>query len=162
VERHIREAMERGDFDDLPHGGERLPADDDNAAGEWAMAHRILRNAGAAPPWIESDKEARRLLSELDALLARAPLTSKVSRARERARLARIVTAANRRSPGSTRRRQPRDSIGDRSMRRSNPNAWSGRSTRLDRRVVSRTGRRRPRRIRRCGGRRRPPSWRAT
>lgn len=96
VERQIREAMEAGAFDDLPHRGERLPIEDDGAAGEWAMAHRMLRNAGAAPPWIESDKEARRLLAELAALLERAPRTSPLSRGRERANLARIVDAANR------------------------------------------------------------------
>ena len=34
------------------------------------MAHRMLRNAGAAPPWIEADKAVRRLLDERDKLLA--------------------------------------------------------------------------------------------
>ena len=96
VERQIREAMEAGAFDQLPHQDERLPLEDDSAAGEWAMAHRMLRNAGIAPPWIESDKEARRLLGELEALIGRAPRTSAVSRARLRARLARIVDDANR------------------------------------------------------------------
>ncbi len=96
VERQIREAMEGGAFDELPHQGERLPLEDDRAAGDWAMAHRMLRNAGMAPPWIESDKEARRLLAELSALLERAPRTSPLSRARERANLARIVDEANR------------------------------------------------------------------
>ncbi len=96
VERQIREAMEAGAFDELPHKGERLPLEDDSAAGDWAMAHRMLRNAGMAPPWIESDKEARRLLAELEALIERAPHTSPLSRARERANLARIVDEANR------------------------------------------------------------------
>ena len=61
VERQIREAMDAGAFEDLPFRGQRLPIEDDSAAGEWAMAHRMLKNAGTAPPWIESDKEARRL-----------------------------------------------------------------------------------------------------
>jgi hypothetical protein len=55
VERQIREAMDGGAFEDLPYHGERLPLEDDSAAGEWAMAHRMLRNAGMAPPWIESE-----------------------------------------------------------------------------------------------------------
>ena len=59
-ERQIREAMEGGAFDDLPYQGETLPLEDDSAAGEWAMAHACCANAGMAPPWIESDKEARR------------------------------------------------------------------------------------------------------
>jgi len=96
VERQIRDAMEAGAFEDLPHQGERLPLEDDQAAGEWAMAHRMLRSAGMAPPWIESDKEARRLLGELEALIERAPRTSPLSRGRERANLTRIVDEANR------------------------------------------------------------------
>lgn len=96
VERQIREAMEAGAFEDLPHEGKRLPIEDDSAAGDWAMAHRMLRNAGMAPPWIESDKEVRKLLAELDALIERAPRTSPMSRARERTNHARLVDAANR------------------------------------------------------------------
>lgn len=96
VERQIREAMEAGAFKDLPHEGERLPIEDDAAAGEWAMAHRMLRNAGMAPPWIESDKEARRLLAELETLIERAPRTSPLSRARLRTQVARVVADANR------------------------------------------------------------------
>jgi len=96
VERQIREAMEAGAFQDLPHQGERLPIEDDSAAGEWAMAHRMLKNAGAAPPWIESDKEARRLLAELDAMLARAARVSAVSRDRLRRDHAELVRSVNR------------------------------------------------------------------
>ena len=96
VERQIREAMEAGAFEDLPHQGERLPIEDDTAAGEWAMAHRMLRNAGMAPPWIESDKEARRLLGELETLIERAPRTSPLSRGRLRTQVARVVADANR------------------------------------------------------------------
>ncbi len=96
IERQIREAMEAGAFEDLPYQGERLPLEDDSAAGEWAMAHRMLRNAGVAPPWIESDKEARRLLDQLAGLLARAPSMSPASQRRARIDLARIVEAANR------------------------------------------------------------------
>ena len=96
VERQIREAMERGDFTDLPYQGERLPIEDDSAAGEWAMAYHMLRSAGAAPPWIESDKEARRQLALLEALIERAPRIASLSQRRARADLAAIVAAANR------------------------------------------------------------------
>jgi hypothetical protein len=88
--------MEAGAFEDLPHHGERLPIEDDTAAGEWAMAHRMLRNADMAPPWIESDKEARRLLAELETLIERAPRTSPMSRERLRTQVARVVADANR------------------------------------------------------------------
>jgi hypothetical protein len=96
VERQIREAMEQGAFDELPYQGERLPIEDDSAAGEWAMAHWMLRNAGAAPPWIESDKEARRLLAEIETRLERAPRVSSLSRDRVRRDFAALVRDANR------------------------------------------------------------------
>ena len=96
IERQIREAMEEGAFDDLPYQGERLPIEDDSAAGEWAMAHRMLRNAGAAPPWIESDKEVRRLLAERDALIARPRRSSTAGRERARTELATLVESTNR------------------------------------------------------------------
>jgi hypothetical protein len=116
VERQIREAMAAGSFDELPHVGERLPLEDDSAAGDWAMAHRMLRNAGMAPPWIESDKEARRQLAAIEALLERAPRTSPLSRERERGNLARLVADANRaiervnaEAPTSAQHRRPVD-----------------------------------------------------
>jgi hypothetical protein len=96
IERQIREAMDDGRFDDLPYQGERLPIDDDALGGEWAMAHRMLKNAGVAPPWIEADKQARALLDERDRLLERAPRLSPLGRRRGRDELGRIVEAANR------------------------------------------------------------------
>src|SRR3954467_14379793 len=95
VEKQIRDAMSQGAFDDLPFRGQRLPLEDDSAAGEWAMAYRILRDAGGAPPWIESDKEARRLMSEIEALIERAPRMSPLSRGRARADLRPTLFSAN-------------------------------------------------------------------
>jgi DnaJ homolog subfamily C member 28 len=96
IERKIREAMEEGVFDDLPHQGARLPLVDDSAAGDWALAYRMLRNAGAAPPWIESDKAVRALLDERDRLLEQAARRGAHGQARAQAELTRIVDAANR------------------------------------------------------------------
>ena len=96
IERQIREAIDEGAFENLPHQGSSLPLEDDTAAGDWALAHRMLRNAGAAPPWIESDKAARALLDERDRLIAGAPRLTESGRVRARAELARIVDAANR------------------------------------------------------------------
>ena len=95
VERQIREAMEDGAFRDLPYQGEPLPLEDDSAAGDMAMAHRMLREAGFAPPWIEADKAVRARLAERDALLARAATASPASRPRLRAELERVVREAN-------------------------------------------------------------------
>lgn len=59
VDRAIREAQERGDFDDLAGAGEPLRWDDEHVPPEWRMASRILKNAGYAPSWIEDDKWIR-------------------------------------------------------------------------------------------------------
>ena len=87
--------MEAGAFDDLPYRGERLPDDGLDGAGEWAMVHRMLRSAGVAPPWIEADKEARRLLAEVEALLERSSRGSILARGQQVARLRELVAEAN-------------------------------------------------------------------
>jgi hypothetical protein len=95
-ERLIREAMERGEFEDLPFRGKRIPLDDDTYAGGDALAYHVLKNAGVAPPWIEADKEARRLLEARDRLLAAAPRAgTEMARERARVELRRIVSATN-------------------------------------------------------------------
>jgi hypothetical protein len=96
VERQIRIAMEEGAFDDLPHQGRQLPLDDDSAAGDRAMAHRMLKNAGVAPAWIEADKTVRRLLAERDRSIAAAEGLTGLGLARARERLTRLVDEANR------------------------------------------------------------------
>jgi hypothetical protein len=93
TERLIREAQEAGQFDDLPHRGEPLHVEDETLAGEMAMAYRVLRNAGAAPPWVEADKEARRIEAEIEALVGRADLLGGLARQRARARLRDLIRA---------------------------------------------------------------------
>ena len=96
VERQIRTAIDEGSFEGLPYQGSRLPLEDDSAAGDRALAHRMLRNAGVAPGWIEADKTVRALLDERDRLLARAPRMSQFARPRARGEIRRLVEAANR------------------------------------------------------------------
>jgi len=72
TERIIREAQERGEFEDLPAHGRPFRLEQNPYAGEMALAYHLLRNAGVTPPWIEADKEARRLRDAYEALLARA------------------------------------------------------------------------------------------
>ena len=91
VERQIREAAAEGKFDDLPHQGARLPLEDDSAAGDRAMAHRMLKNAGIAPPWIEADKAVRELMAQRDRLLDQASRVSPISWSRARKRYVAIV-----------------------------------------------------------------------
>jgi hypothetical protein len=98
IERQIREAMEEGKFDDLPHQGRPLPNDDNPYAGDWALAFHMLKNAEAAPPWIEADKEVRRLLDRRDAILARAGAglaPSATARRRDRRELEDLVSRVN-------------------------------------------------------------------
>ena len=95
IDRQIREAMDEGKFDDLPHQGERLPLVDDSAAGDWALAYRMLKGASFAPPWIETDKEVRALLERRDAILERAPRSSAIGRQRDEKELREVVAAAN-------------------------------------------------------------------
>ncbi len=96
IERQIREARDAGAFENLPFQGERIPLEDDSAAGDWAMAHRVLKNANMVPPWIATDREVRDLLARRDAILARAPRSSAIGRERDRAEMREVVAAANR------------------------------------------------------------------
>ena len=62
AERRIREAQERGDFDDLPGAGAPLELDDDLLVPEdLRVAHRILKNAGFLPPELEAHHEIREI-----------------------------------------------------------------------------------------------------
>jgi DnaJ homolog subfamily C member 28 len=98
LDRQIREAVEEGRFDNLPHQGKPLPNDENPYAAEWGLAFHVLKNAGFAPPWIEADKEVRALLGRRDALLARAatgPAPSEITRRRDRSALEQLVAEAN-------------------------------------------------------------------
>ncbi len=98
IERQVREAMDEGVFDDLPHQGEPLPNDDNPYAGDRGLAFHVLRNAGFAPPWIEADKEVRELFRQRDAILARAaagPAPSESTRCRDRGALEELVARIN-------------------------------------------------------------------
>ncbi|HET7704020.1 MAG TPA: DUF1992 domain-containing protein [Candidatus Limnocylindrales bacterium] len=96
IERKIREAREAGAFDDLPFKGERIPLEDDSAAGDWALAHHVLKNANMVPPWVATDREVRALLAQRDAIIERAPRSSPIGRERDRAALRHVVEEANR------------------------------------------------------------------
>jgi hypothetical protein len=53
AERKIAEAIAKGELDNLPGSGRPLDLDDDALVPEdLRMAHRILKNAGMAPPEI--------------------------------------------------------------------------------------------------------------
>lgn len=70
AERRIQEAIERGEFDDLPGKGKPLDLGEDDRAvpAELRMAYRILKNAGLLPPDIELHKEILRLTDLIDSI----------------------------------------------------------------------------------------------
>lgn len=68
VERKIQEAIERGLFDNLQGMGKPLQIEENPYEGEWRLAFKILKNAGAAPAWIELSREIEADLTALDRL----------------------------------------------------------------------------------------------
>lgn len=73
AERKIREAMEAGEFDNLPHKGKPIPLDRNpfEDPAQW-MAHHLLRVNGFAPPWIEEAGDLDRVIPSLRADVAEA------------------------------------------------------------------------------------------
>jgi hypothetical protein len=98
IDRQIREAVEKGRFDNLPHQGMPLPNDENPYAAEWGLAFHVLKNAGFAPPWIEADKVVRELLARRDAIFARAAsgaAPSMLARRQGRTQLQSLVAQIN-------------------------------------------------------------------
>jgi DnaJ family protein C protein 28 len=85
VDKQIREAMERGEFDHLKNQGKPLNlARDPNVPEDWELAFNLLKNAGYAPDWIETraqiDREQEKLFAPLRRYLTASP-ASEVERA---------------------------------------------------------------------------------
>ena len=88
VERRIREAQDRGEFENLPGSGAPLALDDNLLVPEdLRVAYRLLKNAGFVPPELsaygeireleqliqatDADDDRRHLLARLNFLLTR-------------------------------------------------------------------------------------------
>jgi hypothetical protein len=84
IDQQIREAQERGDFDNLPGQGKPLPPEAWD--GDWALAHHILRQSGETLPWILIAREIEAAQGQLDALLRDAATVPHAERARARER----------------------------------------------------------------------------
>lgn len=70
VERKIKEALERGEFDNLPGKGKPLDLGDDSQVPEdLRIAYRILKNADCLPPEIQEKKE----ILQMEDMLASIP-----------------------------------------------------------------------------------------
>lgn len=69
AEARIREAMARGEFENLPGSGAPLDLDDNRMIpAELRMSYRILKNAAYLPPELQT----RREIQDLEALLGHA------------------------------------------------------------------------------------------
>jgi hypothetical protein len=67
IEEIIREAMERGEFDDLPGKGKPLDLDAYFATPEDVrLSYSVLKSAGCAPVEVELQKEIESLKARLD------------------------------------------------------------------------------------------------
>ncbi|CAA9211729.1 MAG: hypothetical protein AVDCRST_MAG77-310 [uncultured Chloroflexi bacterium] len=71
VDKMIRDAQARGDFDNLPGAGKPLDLEENVFAGDMASAFRLVRNANAAPLWVQLDKEIGDDAAALQTMLER-------------------------------------------------------------------------------------------
>ncbi len=70
VNKQIEEAMERGEFSNLPGEGKPLKLDTNPfLTPEARMANRLLKENGFAPRWVELEKEIKQEKVQLDRLL---------------------------------------------------------------------------------------------
>ena len=73
IDRAIRAAQERGEFDNLSSTGKPLRIYSNPLAPEWDAASGLLKEAGVAPFWLEIDKEILAELAGLAEMRERAP-----------------------------------------------------------------------------------------
>jgi DnaJ family protein C protein 28 len=73
IDRMIRESMDRGEFDDLPGSGQPIDlSENPYEKPELRSVHRLLKNAGFAPAWIEERKDIDAEFQRLYAIVQRA------------------------------------------------------------------------------------------
>jgi hypothetical protein len=69
VEKKIKEAEERGEFENLLGRGRPLKLDDDSRIpADLRLAYKILKNADCLPPEIELQKEIRKMEDMLETI----------------------------------------------------------------------------------------------
>lgn len=83
LDKQIREAMERGEFDHLRGAGKPLDlTENPHVPADWRLAYKILKDAGAAPDWIEQGKAIRAELQSLAAFVEQHARRQRAQRAR--------------------------------------------------------------------------------
>lgn len=69
AEKHILQAIAKGELDNLPNAGKPLEIDDDShVPAHLKAAYRILKNAGYLPPELEDRKRALELVDLLESV----------------------------------------------------------------------------------------------
>jgi len=69
VEKRIKDAQERGDFEDLPGHGEPINIEDDShIPEEMRLTYKILKNADCLPPELQLRKEIRQMEDLLEGI----------------------------------------------------------------------------------------------
>ena len=73
TEKMLREAIENGEFHDLPGKGEPIDLQENPFEDpDLRVVHRLLRNAGFAPAWLEERKDSDAELAAAETKLSRA------------------------------------------------------------------------------------------
>ena len=90
AEKRIKEAMERGDFDNIQGKGQPIVYEDDSfIPPDLRMAYKILKNSGFLPPELQTGMEIRTAMDLLE------DLTDEEERYRQVRKLNILITKAN-------------------------------------------------------------------
>ena len=69
VEKKIKDAMDKGEFDDLPGRGKPIVFEDDsNIPEDLRLAFKVLKNADCLPPELQLKKEIRQMEDMLEGI----------------------------------------------------------------------------------------------
>jgi hypothetical protein len=87
AERRIREAMEAGEFDNLPGAGQPIPGIDEPPDPDWWIKQK-LKNEGLSivPPILEARRELERTLAELPGIRTEAEVRRRLERVNQQIR----------------------------------------------------------------------------
>lgn len=93
VDRQLREARERGEFDDLPGAGKPLPGAGGEYVEDWWVREWLRRDgatAGVLPPTLALRREREDLDRQLDRLVTETAVRDRVAALNEQIRKARV------------------------------------------------------------------------
>ena len=66
IEQKIQEAIEKGEFKNLPGEGEPIDLDEDSSIPpEMRMAYRVLKNSGFVPPEVAAHQEVQEIRRQI-------------------------------------------------------------------------------------------------